>query len=250
MDKPISKINCIVIDDDNLSLDLISESVNNTPFLNLIGSFTKPFDAVNFINRNKVDLIYTDIEMPEITGIQLVNCLKYKPMVIFVSETEKYAIKGYDLDILDYLVKPYSFDRFLKASNKALNEFFKETQTISKPKDLPEQQNKNNIFVKSDYKVIKIPISSILYIEGFNDYVKFFIEGSLNPVLSLMSLKELEENLPKNEFARVHRSYIVSVNKINTIEKKRILIGKRNIPISNSYYNSFFNHIENSNYYF
>ena len=249
MDKPASKINCIIIDDDNLSLNSISESVKNTPFLNLIGTFTNPYDAVNFINRNKVDLIFTEIEMPGINGIQLVNCLKYKPMVIFISETEKYAIQGYDLDILDYMLKPYSFERFFKASNKALNEFYKEDQSIGETKDTREQKKKN-IFVKSDYKVIKIPIANILYIEGFNDYVKFFIEGSLNPILSLLSLKELEEKLPNNEFARVHRSYIVSVNKINTIEKKRILIGKRNIPISNSYYNSFFNQIERTGYYF
>jgi DNA-binding LytR/AlgR family response regulator len=250
MEKSVSKVNCIAVDDDNLSLNLISESVKNTPFLNLVGSFTNPYDAVNFINRNKVDLIFTDIEMPGITGIQLINCLKNKPMVVFISETDRYAINGFDLDVLDYLIKPYSFDRFLKASNKALNEFYKVAQSENEPRSISDQKCRNNIFVKSDYKVIKIPVSNILYIEGFNDYVKFFIEDSLNPVLSLMSLKELEENLPKKEFMRVHRSYIVSVNKISSIEKKRILIGKRNIPISNSYYNLFFDNIEKSNYYF
>jgi DNA-binding LytR/AlgR family response regulator len=246
MQKDYQKIQCIVIDGDQSSLELMKVFINKIPFLDLSGTFLNPLNAINFINKNKVGLIFSDIEMSGINGIQLINSLKYKPLVILISANDKYAIDGYDVDALDYILKPVSFDRLLKAANKAYDLFI--TDKNRDFSSLPESQmnHQNSIYVKSDYRILKLDIDKILFIEGFNDYVKVHIQDS-KPILTLLNMKILEEKLPINEFARVHRSYIVSLHKIDSIEKKRIKIGNYNIPISHSYSESFFNSIEKLN---
>lgn len=243
------KIRCIAIDDDEYSLELITGLINKIPFLELSDAFSNPINAISYLNKNRVDLIFSDIEMNGLNGIQLINSLKIKPLVILISAYDKYAIEGYNLNALDYLLKPVPFDRFLRAANKAFDVFIND-----KTRDyvsVPEAQaiHQNSIFVKSDYRILKLNINDILFIEGFNDYVKIHTNDS-RPVLSLLSLKTLEEKLPVYEFVRVHRSYIVSLHKIDSIEKKRIRIGKFNIPISHSYCESFFNSIEKMNFCF
>jgi DNA-binding LytR/AlgR family response regulator len=248
MESNFLKIKCIAIDPKKSSLDSICDLINKIPFFELKGSFSNPYDALHFLGANKIDLLFTEIEMPELSGIQLINSIKNRPLIIFVSASEKYAIEGYNLDILDYLLKPVTFERFLRCANKAYNELVNYNKPFeNEPLKALGNINHDIIFVKSDYKIIRLATSNIMFIEGFNDYVKIFLEDNPKPVLSLLSLKVMEDRLPTPEFVRVHRSYIVSVNKINMIEKKRIIIEKHHIPISNSYYDSFYTVIKKMN---
>ncbi len=242
------KIKCIVIDNEQSSLELIKSYINKIPFLELTGLFNNPFNAISYVNKNKVDLIFSEIEMTGINGIQLINSLKTKPLVILVSAIDKYAIDGYNVNALDYLLKPFPFDRFLKAANKVYDEYINNRNSDFNNSYKSNTAHRDIIFVKSEYKIIKLNVNDILFIEGYNDYVKIHI-GDAKQILSLLSLKMLEEKLPANEFVRVHRSYIVSVNKIDSIEKKRIIIGNHHIPISQSYHNNFFDFIEKMNLY-
>jgi DNA-binding LytR/AlgR family response regulator len=178
--------------------------------------------------------------MPEITGISFLKSLKYKPMVIFITAYEKYALEGFELDVLDYLLKPVSFDRFVKATTKALDYFYYLNNS-----DANRLNKSRYIFVKADYKIIKINIDDIIYIEGLKDYIKIYT-GS-KPILTLSSLKNIEEKLPSKEFMRVHKSFIVSVAKIESISKSRIKIGDKEIPISDNYRDTFFGSIEENN---
>lgn len=232
------KIKCIVVDDDILSLQLIKNSLSLIPFLDLRYTFENSFDALRYLNQNKVDLVITAVETKELNGIQLIKSLKNRPFVILTSFSDKYAIDGYNIDALDYILKPLAFERLLKACNKAYD-----VMINSEIKQAYSQQVhffvQDSLFIKSDYKIIKIHLNDILYIEGCNDYVKIITSNS-KPILSLLSLKALEEKLPSREFSRVHRSYIVSLKKINSIEKKRIKIENSFIPISQSYHNTFF----------
>jgi DNA-binding LytR/AlgR family response regulator len=229
-------INCIAIDDEPLALDLMEEFASRVPFLNLIGKFTNAFDAIAFLSREEIDLVFSDIEMPDISGIQLVSSMKNRPLVIFVTAHGKYAIDGFKLDVVDYLLKPVDFDLFMKAVTKA-----DEMIGLRHHKSEPTFQlsNKNYIFVKSDYKIVKVYLDDILFFEGLKDYVKIHTSSG-TPVLSLLSLKNIEEKMPADRFIRVHRSYIVSIDKIESIEKKRIKIGNKLIPISDSYDGAFF----------
>jgi DNA-binding LytR/AlgR family response regulator len=242
-------IKCIAIDDDVSALELLAGFISKIPFLDLLATYTNPLTALSFINSNKVELIFSEVEMNGLNGIQLVNSLKVKPLVILVSVDEEHAIEGYNLDALDYILKPITFERLLKAANKAHDVFFsfknRDMLSIIEPPNLLQ----DIIFVKSDYRILKLNLNDILFIEGFNDYVKIHLRNS-NPVLTLLNLRTLEEKLPAREFVRVHRSYIVSLHSIDSIEKKRIKIGKRNIPISHTYFESFFNLIEKLNLWF
>jgi len=230
-------INCIIVDDEPLALDLLEDNIKKIPFLKLIKKCKNVTEALKIYNAEKIDLIFLDIEMPDISGIQFLKSLKNKPMVIFITAYEKYALEGFELDVLDYLLKPVSFDRFLRAVNKAY-EYFGFINTKSQP-----QENQGiyheYIFVKSDHKIIKINTDDILYIEGLKDYVKIFSGG--RPVFTLLSLKFLEEKLHPAKFIRVHRSYIISVSKIEYIGKSKVNIGGTSIPISNFYRDRLFN---------
>jgi DNA-binding LytR/AlgR family response regulator len=240
------KIKCIVIDDENLSMDLLKAYIGKISFLELIGTFINPLDAISFLNKNKTDLVFTDVEMTGINGIQLISSLKKKPMVIIVSADNKYAIDGYSINALDYLLKPFPFEKLLKAANKAYDLYFNGLNYLHKNIDDLQTVRYNSIYIKSDYRLLKLYLNEILYIEGYNDYVKIHTLNS-KPILSLLSLKNLEEKLPAIDFVRVHRSYIVSVDKIDIIEKKHIIINNHHIPISNTYNDYFFEVIEKKN---
>jgi two-component system, LytTR family, response regulator len=248
MNSSNQKIKSILIDNESSSLESLSVQLKKIPFLDLSSSFTNPVAAINFIKRNKVDLIISEIEMNGLNGIQLINSLKIKPLVILVSSEPKYAIDGYEIDAIDFLLKPVNFDRLLRAANKAYDQFFGTKEKELSGNIVAQSFNQDIIFVKSNYRILKINLADILFIEGFNDYVKIHLINS-NPVLTLLSLRNLEEKLPNMEFARVHRSYIVSLRKIDNIEKKRIKIGKYTIPISQSYFESFFNSMDKKNFY-
>lgn len=232
-------IQCLAIDDESLALDLIEDNIRKIPFLELVKGCKSAFEAIDIIQNQRIDLIFLDIQMPDISGIQFLKSLPEKPLVIFTTAFEKYAVEGFELNVIDYLLKPFSFDRFFKAVNKArdylhLKETAVSAGTVSEIPSPPEF-----FFVKADYKLIKIDFHEILYIEGLKDYLKIYTGGK--PVLTLMSMKSLEEKLPSPHFVRVHRSFIVAVNKIRFIQRNVIHIGDKEIPISENYKEQLFN---------
>ena len=233
-------INCIAVDDEPLALDLLEDNILKVPFLNLRCKFTSSIEAIEFLQTEKIDLLFLDIEMPNLTGLAMLKSLKEKPLVIFITAYEKYAVEGFELEVLDYLLKPVPFDRFLRAAGKA-RDYLNYIQPITTSSTLNSQKN-DYIFVKADYKIIKIQISDILFIEGLKDYIKIY--SGAKPTLTLSSLKATENRLPSEQFVRVHKSFIIAVNKIDSVSKNRVHIGTHQIPISDNYRKNLFNIID------
>jgi DNA-binding LytR/AlgR family response regulator len=232
-------IRCLAIDDEALALDLIEDNIRKVPFLELVKKCKSAFEAMEFLQNEKIDILFLDIQMPDITGIQFLKSLQNKPLVIFTTAYEKYALEGFELDVIDYLLKPFSFDRFLKAVNKAKDYLHLKEKTTDHETGNEIKSTAGYIFVKADYKLVKIDFNEILYIEGLKDYIKIYTGEK--PVLTLMSLKSLEEKLPSAYFVRVHRSFIVAVKKIQFIQRNFIHIGNKEIPISDTYKEHLFN---------
>ena len=221
-------LNCIIIDDEPLAADLLASYAKKTLFLNLIGVFSSAVEGVKAIRENKVDLIFLDIQMPELSGLEFAKILPKETKIIFTTAFSQYAIDGYKANAIDYLMKPISYDDFLDASNRALDWF----QTTHQAENASTDRF---IFVKSEYKLVKIMFDDILYIEGVKDYVKIYLNNDHKPIMTLMNMKKIEESLPKPEFMRIHRSYIVHMKKIDGIDRFRIVIGDAVLPISDSY---------------
>lgn len=220
-------INCAIIDDEPLAGGLLKSYAEKTPFLNLIGSYGSALEAMKELRDHPVQLLFLDIQMPELSGIEFAKILPKDTKIIFTTAFQQYAIEGYKVAALDYLMKPISYDDFLKASNKALDWF-----SISQRQQTTAQDR--FMFVKSDYKLIRIALDDILYIEGLKDYVRFYLEDGTK-IMSLMNMKKLEDYLPRPEFLRTHRSYIVHMTKAEQIDRFRIVFGEEYIPISDSY---------------
>jgi DNA-binding LytR/AlgR family response regulator len=238
-----SKLNCIAIDDEPLALDLLGEFCSRIPFLNLAGSYTNPFDAVHALNNDKVDLLFLDIRMPQITGIEFLHTLFNPPVVIFTTAYAEYAYEGFESNAVDFLLKPFTFERFSRAVNKAFQYLKLKLPTENQDYDnsaMPE----GFLLVKVEYSTIRVDLSDILYIEGLKDYVKIFTEGKL--VLTKTTMKNIMVKLPSSLFFRVHKSYIVAVNKIDMIENSRIVIGNQRIPIGESFRAGFFKMLNRS----
>lgn len=227
-------ISAIAIDDEPLALQLVTGYIEKTPVLKLAGKFDNPIDANEFLAENSVDLIFVDIQMPDLSGIEFTRLMAKGPKVIFTTAFEKYALEGYKLDIVDYLLKPFSYEEFLTAVNKAQNIINLEHKAAS-----GIEANSEFLFIKSDYKIRRINFDDILYIEGLKDYVKVYTRNDPKPILSLTSLKLLESKLPSGRFMRVHRSFIVNLGKIDTIDRSRIVFGKEYIPVSDQYKDKF-----------
>jgi two-component system response regulator LytT len=227
-------ITTIAIDDEPLALQLVTGYIGKTPGLTLIGKFDNPIDAAEFLTDTSADLIFVDIQMPDISGIEFTRLMEKRPKVIFTTAFEKYALEGYKLEIVDYLLKPFSYEEFLAAVHKVQKLIRLEQTPIAKI-----ETNNEFLFLKSDYKIKRINFNDILYIEGLKDYVKVYTRNAPKPVLSLTSLKLLESKLPDNKFMRVHRSFIVNLEKIDTIERSRIIFGKEYIPVSDQYKDRF-----------
>jgi DNA-binding LytR/AlgR family response regulator len=227
-------ITAIAIDDEPLALQLVTGYIEKTPGLKLLGGFDNPLDAIEFLSNEGVDLIFVDIQMPDLTGLEFTRSLVKGPKVIFTTAYEKYALDGFKLDVVDYLLKPFSYEEFLKAVQKV-------QRLIKLEKGIPDQVNANNefLFLKSDYKIKRINFNDILYIEGLKDYVKVYTQNSIRPVMSLTTMKLLESKLPESRFMRVHRSFIVNLEKIDTIERSRIVFGKTYIPVTDQYKDKF-----------
>jgi DNA-binding LytR/AlgR family response regulator len=227
-------INTIAIDDEPLALQLVTGYIIKTPILKLAGKFDNPLDANEFLAENSVDLIFVDIQMPDLSGIEFTRLMAKGPKVIFTTAFAKYALEGYKLDIVDYLLKPFSYEEFLTAVNKAQNIINLEHKAAT-----GIEANSEFLFLKSDYKIRRINFDDILYVEGLKDYVKVFTRNDPKPILSLSSLKLLESKLPSGKFMRVHRSFIVNLEKIDTIDRSRIVFGKEYIPVSDQYKDKF-----------
>jgi DNA-binding LytR/AlgR family response regulator len=232
-------IRCLAIDDEVLALDLIEDNIRKIPFLELVKRCKNAFEAMEILQNEKIDILFLDIQMPDITGIQFLKSLQEKPLVIFTTAYEKYALEGFELDVIDYLLKPFSFDRFLKAVNKAKDYLHLKEKTASPEAGTGLRSPAGYLFVKADYKLVKIDFDEILYIEGLKDYIKIYTGEK--PVLTLLSLKSIEEKLPPADFVRVHRSYIVAVKKIRFIRRNFIHIGNKEIPVSENYKEQLFN---------
>jgi two-component system, LytTR family, response regulator len=230
------KVNCIIIDDEKSSVEILKEMVGRLPFLNLLKSFTNPFEGLDFIQSHSVDLVLLDIEMPMITGIEIAKSLRNKPQIIFTSLDSKYAITGYDLDATDFLLKPLTFDRFLKGVNKA-SQMHRLNELSGTSNSHDKNSNLDFILVKTGYNTIRIDLDDILYCEGLKDYIKVHITGKT--IVTLNSLKKFEELLPDDRFVRVHKSFIISLAKIDSIQNNRIAIGKSIIPIGDNYKTKF-----------
>jgi two-component system response regulator LytT len=227
-------IKVVAIDDEPLALQLVRGYVEKTPFLELAASFDNPVDAVAFIGSSDVDLVLLDIQMPDLTGTELAKVIGGGTKVIFTTAYEKYALEGFRLDAVDYLLKPFSYAEFLRAAQKA------ERLIDLERRELPVLEVKNDfLFIKSDYKIRRINFSEIHYIEGLKDYVKIFLIGEKKPVLSLSTMKALEARLPGDRFMRVHRSYIVNLDTVKVIERNRIVYGEVRIPVTDQYKEQF-----------
>lgn len=228
------KLRTIAIDDEPLALRLVSEYIGKTPYLELVGAFDNPLDAIDFLSSQAVDLIFVDIQMPDLTGIEFARSLEAASKIIFTTAFEKYALEGYKLNAIDYLLKPFSYEEFLKAAGKAHKQVELEAQALP-----ILEANNQFLFLKSEYKIRRINFNDILYVEGLKDYIKVFIAGEDKPILSLNSIKSIEQKLPESQFMRVHRSFIVNLERIETIERSRILFGKIYIPVSDQYIDKF-----------
>jgi len=217
---------CIAIDDEPLALDLLESNIRMIPDLRLLARCANAMEAGLLLQQHPVDLLFLDIQMPGVSGIQFLQGFsRTPPMAIFVTAYEKYAIEGYGLDVIDYLLKPVSFVRFMKAVNKASDKLRSRTPVV-------QPSTADYFFVNSEYNLVRIDFHDIAYVEGLKDYVKIFLLSSARPVLTRMSMKSLEDKLPAGQFVRVHKSFIVSLGKIQSIRKGRISVLKAIIPIS------------------
>jgi len=242
-------IKCLIVDDEPLALHILEDYISKIPFLQLVKATTNPIEALTLVQEKQVDLVFLDVQMPELTGIQFLRISNGKAKVILTTAYPQYALEGYELDVIDYLLKPIAFDRFFKSVQKA--------QGVLQPAAAPVQtevvqvqQQQNDflsdfIFVKTEHKIQKVYLNDILFIEGLKDYISIFTPAER--IITLQNMKKMEDALPEKNFIRVHKSYIVSINKIDSIERSRIFIGDKVIPVGDTYREEFFKIIDGKN---
>lgn len=228
------ELTCAIVDDEPLALELLSSYVEKTPFLKLKGKYSSAVMAMRELTTTPVDVLFLDIQMPELNGLEYSRMVDPETRIIFTTAFDQYALDGYKVNALDYLLKPISYNDFLASVHKAM-EWFELKRGTTQKTVTDKTHEKDFIYVKSEYKLIRIELNDILYIEGLKDYIKIYLESSPRPILSLMSMKSMEESLPNNRFLRVHRSYIVQKSKICVVERGRIGFGKNFIPVSDNY---------------
>jgi two-component system LytT family response regulator len=228
--KPALMLRCIAVDDEPLALELLEDNISKVPFLQLVASCNNAMEAMKVLQVQQVDLIFLDIQMPGLTGLQFIQSLAQKPMIILITAYEKFALQGFNLDVTDYLVKPVPLDRFIKACNKAW-----ELLQLKNP------INQNNIatpeyfFVNVDYSLLKITIADIMWIEGLKDYIKIHLKSTSKAVITRMGMKLIEDQLPASKFLRIHKSYIIAIESITAIRKSSVFIGTMELPVGESY---------------
>lgn len=236
-------LTCVAVDDEPLALELLAKFIEQTSFLKLVGKFSNAIQALSFINQNEVQLAFMDIQMPDLSGMELARILDGKKdasqtRIVFATAYHQFAVEGYKVDAIDYLLKPYSYEDFLTAATKAYSYFEKTTSpnTNTINQETPQSEY---IFLKVEYQLVKVTLKDIAYVEAYKDYVKVHLLSKPNPLLSLTSLKSMEELLPSQQFMRVHRSYIVALDHIDSVSKNVIQIGKNHISVSDNYKESF-----------
>ena len=239
-------IRCLVVDDEPLALHILEDYISKMPFLQLVKVTTNPIEALQLVQEGNIDLVFLDVQMPELTGIQFLRIANGKSKVILTTAYPQYALEGYELDVIDYLLKPIAFDRFFKSVQKA--------QAIIRPSAKPEIKIESTpqndflsdfIFVKTEHKIQKVYLNDILFIEGLKDYISIFTPAER--IITLQNMKKMEDALPEKHFIRVHKSYIVSINKIDSIERSRIFISDKIIPVGDTYREDFFKIVDGKN---
>lgn len=235
----MQQLRCIIVDDEPLPLELLAAYAEKCPLLQLVGTFGNPLDALAVINQQQIDLVFLDIQMPEISGVQFIQLMNEKCKVIFTTAYSNFALQGYELNVIDYLLKPITFERFLKAVKKA--ESLLLTPTAPDAITLTTVAAEQALFVKSDYRIVKIFPSQILFIEGLKEYIA--IHTTEGKIITLQNLKRMEEVLPLKLFFRVHKSFIIAISRIDFIERSRIFIGEKIIPIGDTYREPFLKYI-------
>jgi two-component system, LytTR family, response regulator len=247
-------IRCIIVDDEPLALHVLEDYLSKIPFLQLAKSTTNPIEALTLVQEGNIDLVFLDVQMPELTGIQFLRIANGKAKVILTTAYPQYALEGYELDVIDYLLKPIAFDRFFKAVQKAqavLQPATAPAANVRAPLEAapaPQAQQdflSDFIFVKTEHKIQKVYLNDILFIEGLKDYISIFTPNER--IITLQNMKKMEDALPAKHFTRVHKSYIVSINKIDSIERSRISIGDKIIPVGDTYRDDFFKIIDGKN---
>lgn len=228
------KLRCLVVDDESLARKFLEDYIGQIPFLERVGSCKNAFEALEMLQREPVDLMFLDIQMPGMLGTKFLASLRERPMVIFVTAYSNYALESYDLDVVDYLMKPVSLERFTKATLKALE--MKQLRHTPPPtpaaSSLPELEPPAHFFVNVEYALVKIPVADVTHIEGMKDYVKIYLQTAAKPVLTKSTLKGIEEKLPPGKFLRVHKSFIVNVEKVESVRNHQVAIGNFEIPVS------------------
>lgn len=235
-------LRCLAIDDEPLALELLEDNIKQLPFLHLVGTCSNALEAMKVLKEQEIDLIFLDVQMPGLTGLQFIQSLTQKPMIILVTAYEKFALQGFELDVIDYLVKPVPFDRFVKACNKAWELHGLKT----KQNDVAETSTPDYFFVNVEYSLLKVEFADIQWIEGLKDYIKIHLRSSSKPVVTRMSMKTLEDQLPSTKFIRIHKSYIVSIASITSIRKNSLFIGTAEFPVGDSYKDALNNLISNA----
>ena len=222
-------LRCIAIDDEPLALELLEDNISQVPYLDLVKGFNSPMQAMQFMQNNDIDLVFIDIQMPGLTGLQFIQSLPQKPMYILVTAYEKFALEGYNLNVVDYLLKPVAMDRFIKACNKAMDLHRLKQQTG------PAREELKYIFVNADYKLVKVEFSEIVFIEALKDYLKIHLKTAKNPLITRMSMKSIEEELPSSQFIRIHKSYIISKDAITAVKKTSVFMDSMELPVGDMY---------------
>lgn len=224
-------MNCIAVDDEPLALKLLQDSISKVPFLNLVAACNDAFEAMKALQENKIDLVFIDIQMPGLTGLQFIGSLEHKPLVIFITAYKQYALESYDLAVVDYLVKPVALDRFIKACNRA-----KELYELKTSKrENSTQASTDFFFLNVDYSQVKVMFDDITWMEGLRDYIKVNLKSTKKPLVVRTSLKAIESELPQHKFIRIHKSYILAISEITAIRKNSVFIKEMELPVGETF---------------
>jgi two-component system LytT family response regulator len=224
-------LQCIAVDDEPLALNLLEDNISKVPYLNLVAKCSDAFEATKALEENKIDLVFIDIQMPGLTGLQFIASLSLKPMVIIITAYKQFALDSYELDVVDYLVKPVPLDRFMKSCNKAKALY----ELKAAKKDATLQAPSEFFFINVDYSMVKLQFEDIMWVEGLRDYIKIYLTPPAKPLVVRMNMKTIEEELPATMFIRIHKSYIVAIKSISAVRKNSVFIKDMELPVGETY---------------